>query len=117
MLAGWFDAVKVLESPMYRTLVIFCVTLAALGAWWWMRNVPTSGTRPMPPAEVPMVAPLRAARVETPATRAPARAPAASAPAAAGAPDYRTRFNDSRDYWELAQSLYVPARQGDAAAQ
>jgi hypothetical protein len=47
----------------------------------------------------------------------PLPAPAGPAPLPAAEPNYRARLDASRDYWELAESLYVPARQGDAAAQ
>jgi hypothetical protein len=102
---------------MNRILTILCAGMVLLGVWWWTRDAPTSGT-PVTPIAEPMEAPTsRAARVEPPAASASTRVTTASAAASTPAPDYRARLNESRDYWELAQSLYAPARQGDAAAQ
>jgi len=47
----------------------------------------------------------------------PGPQPAGPEPGTAVAPDYRSQFHAADDYWDLAQSLYAPARQVDAAAQ
>ena len=116
MLANWFDPVKE-KTPMSRTLTVVCIALAVLGLWWWTRVVPASGTAVAPRAATASIPQSRVARIAPSAENAPPRAAPATAPAAPPAPDYHARLDHSRDYWELAQSLYVPARQGDAAAQ
>jgi len=88
-----------------------------LAVWWWasLDRAPAVLARLPATVEQASPSPLRTGRS---VTRAHAVAAVVGpAPDATGSPDYRTRFRDARDYWDLAESLYIGARQGDAAAQ
>ncbi len=102
---------------MHRSVTLLCAAAVMLAVWWWARDdrapavlarTPTASERARPSA-------VRAEHSAT-GTRA-TDAVAARASDASVPPDYRTRFRDARDYWTLGESLYVSARQGDAAAQ
>jgi len=97
---------------------LVCAAAVMFAVWWWARD----GRAPAEPVRAPAAAqaakPPVDSRVERPSTpartRSSATEPITSEPIP---PDYRTRLRDARDYWDLAESLYVNARQGDAAAQ
>jgi len=118
MLGCGFDPVKT-EALMFRALLtLICAALLVAGAWWWFHEppagvVPTqAAAAPGASAKAPQPAHPAAAVVEH---RAPE--PAGPEPGTAKGPDYRAQFRAADDYWDLAQALYVPARQGDPSAQ
>ncbi len=96
---------------------LVCAALLAAGVWWRFHEPPASAAPPrvaLSPA-APALMPARTANSSVVPAANPAALPADAAPATA--PDYRAQFNRADDYWDLAESLYVPARQGDPAAQ
>ena len=103
---------------MRRSFTLVCAAGVTLVVWWWARHDHAPAVRAKLPVTAESAIRSTAMRVEKPVSEA--RAPdSAAGPArgAAGSPDYRTRLRDARDYWDLAESFYVNARQGDAAAQ
>ncbi|HEX6398666.1 MAG TPA: hypothetical protein VFZ95_14680 [Steroidobacteraceae bacterium] len=91
-----------------------------LAAWWWTRADRAPTPRAERPAAAKYAGVASAPRLEQPASAVAARASDAAVDAVVtspASPDYRARLRDARDYWDLGESLYVNARQGDAAAQ
>jgi len=104
---------------MFRVvLTLVCAALVAAGVWWWFRE-PSGAAVPAQAEATPAASPstprLANATAAVAADHAPQ--PARSEPGTTQGPDYRAQFRGADDYWDLAQSLYAPARQGDAAAQ
>jgi len=102
---------------VHRGFTLLCAVGVMLAVWWWARDDRAPAAL-APPAHTERVSPRSAVRPAHTVTGArAANAAATPAPDASATPDYRTRFRDARDYWDLAESLYIGARQGDAAAQ
>ena len=104
---------------MFRVvLTLVCAVLVAAGVWWWfhepsgtaLRAHAGAATHSSPPKTRPANATVVAGVDYTPETMG-------TEPGTMQGPDYRAQFRAADDYWDLAQSFYVPARQGDAAAQ
>jgi len=100
-----------------RLFTLVCAAVVLLAAGWWVREARVPVVHPAPPAAANRRTPASVVRVESPEAAAPATTSVEPARNSSVAPDYRTRLRDARDYWELAESLYVHARQGDPAAQ
>ena len=103
---------------MHRGFTLLCAAGVMLAVWWWARQDRAPAAVARPPVTLEQASPTSSVRAghSVRGTRAIA-AVVAPAPSVTAAPDYRTRLRDARDYWDLAQSLYGSARQGDAAAQ
>src|SRR5690349_23816567 len=116
MLAGRFDPVKA-GRRVHRWVTGVCAAAVMLAVGWWAREERAPAPGSMPPASTEYPHAASAARFERPANAARAAEAFDAPPAAPASPDYHSRLRDARDYWDLAESLYVNARQGDAAAQ
>lgn len=103
---------------MRRSFTALCAMAVMFTVWWWAGRETAPAPRANPPRVVQSAsAPSRRSAAQPAgAVRAPLPG-VETEPVAATSPDYRIRLRDARDYWELADSLYVDARQGDAAAQ
>lgn len=103
---------------MQRVFTLVCAAGVLLAVWWWARDDRAPAMQAMPQMASESANSPSATRVEHSAIPVRAQSSAAE-PVTNDAipPDYRTRLRDARDYWDLAESLYVNARQGDAAAQ
>ena len=102
---------------MRRSFTLVCAAVVMLAAWWWVHEARVPAVQSTPTAASKQAGPASLVRVESPGAEAAATTSAEPAASTSVPPDYRTRLRDARDYWELAESLYVNARQGDAAAQ
>src|SRR5689334_12031540 len=105
------------RSGMRRSFTALCAMAVMFTVWWWAGRETAPAPRANPPRVVQSAsAPSRRSAAQPAgAVRAPLPG-VETEPVAATSPDYRIRLRDARDYWELADSLYVDARQGDAAA-
>ena len=103
---------------MFRVVfTLVCAALLAAGVWWRFHVPAAEGPAARVESALPPPATLaRSTHASAAAVAIPPAAPG-TVPGTAKPPDYRAQFHSADDYWDLAESLYVPARQGDPAAQ